>query len=491
VYYSADWRSPVKERGIKIASNRDQFMVWRITAVIAATLLGSAVQGRGVSPYLPLNQSPEIERQIEKILILADKPVMTRPIAAATVWDALPAACELNPVICAQVRNYLSAYMHSAGLTHASLAISATSGKRTTLPNRHGMDSKSGFEASAAGFWQPSDYLLLSAGMLTYKDETLATGTMISVGTEYAQVDIGFRDHWFSPLSDNSGLISTHAETMPSITVSNYTPLTRWGIHYEAFVAEMSRSARIEHRGETTSGEPSLAGLHLSIEPVPGWSLGINRLLQFGGGGHSTSFGDFTDALLNPSEFDNTGSDRDFGNQLSSITSRFMSQGSVPFTVYFEYAAEDTSFTDNFRLGNVGLSGGIFFPSLWQGLDLTVEFSEWQNGWYTHHIYGDGLRHDGNVLGHWGGDWRELGDAVGGQSFMAQLGWPSVFGGQLETTIRTLNNDSYTAPNYQRAHAVELLYSRLWGEFYVGGEVHVGSDVFGKSYSRVSAFIRF
>jgi hypothetical protein len=466
-------------------------MVWRITAVIAAALLGSAAQSRGVSPYLPLNQSPEIERQIEKVLILADKPVMTRPIAAATVWDALPAACELDRLLCEQVTLYLSAFIHSAGLTHASLGVSATSGKKTALPNRHGMDSDSGFEASLAGFWQPSDYLLLSAGVLTYKDETLATGSMISVGTEYVQADIGFRDHWFSPMTDSSRLISTQAETMPSFTVSNYTPMTRWGIHYEAFVAEMSRSDRIRHRGEITSGEPLLTGLHLSIEPFPGWSLGASRLLQFGGGGRSSSFSDFTDALLNPSSSDNTGTDADFGNQLSSITSRFMSQGSVPFTVYFEYAAEDTSFIDNFRLGNVGLSGGISFPSLWRDIDLTVEFSEWQNGWYTHHIYGDGLRHDGNVLGHWSGDWRELGDAVGGQSLMVQLGWPSVFGGQLETTIRTLNNDSYTAPNYQRAHTVETIYSRVWGEFYIGGEVHVGRDVFGKSYSRVGAFIRF
>jgi hypothetical protein len=50
----------------------------------------------GVTPYLPLNLEPEIEAQIERVLILAGKPVMRRPIAAATVLDALPKACRVD-----------------------------------------------------------------------------------------------------------------------------------------------------------------------------------------------------------------------------------------------------------------------------------------------------------------------------------------------------------------------------------------------------------
>jgi len=466
-------------------------MVWRMTAVIATALLGNAAEGRGVSPYLPLNQSPEIERQIEKLLMLADKPIMTRPIAAATVLDALPAVCDQDPALCQQVRAYLASYMRTAGITHASLAGAATSGERTSLPNRHGMNTDSGFEASAQAYWQPSDYLLLSAGVLGYEDEIVPTGSIVSIGYEYAQLDIGYRDHWFSPMTDSARLVSAQAQTMPSVTLSNFTPLTSWGFRYQVFGAEMSTSDSIAFDGGFTSGNPRLAGLHLSIEPVAGWSLGVNRLMQFGGGERSSSFGDFFDALFRPSTFDNTGTDEDFGNQLSSITSRLLIQGAVPFSVYFEYAAEDTSFTDDFRLGNVGLSGGVYFPTLWQDFQLTVEISEWQNGWYVHHIYQDGLRHEGHVTGHWGGDWRELGDGVGGQSVMAQVAWPPTFGGLLVTTYRTLENESYTAPDYERAHALEVLYSRSWNDFFVGGELHLGRDVFGKSYSRVSAFVRF
>src|SRR5262245_20387291 len=64
---------------------------WMKYAAIAASSLLSLVStpllARGVSPYLPLNLDPQIERQIERALILADKPVLTRPFAAAAVLD--------------------------------------------------------------------------------------------------------------------------------------------------------------------------------------------------------------------------------------------------------------------------------------------------------------------------------------------------------------------------------------------------------------------
>src|SRR5262245_33723341 len=102
-------------------------MLLRLFALAGAALLGNAAAARGVSPYLPLQLSPEIERQIERLLILADRPVIQRPIAAATVLDALPQACAVDTVLCQQVERYLSSYMRSAGIPHASIAAAATS----------------------------------------------------------------------------------------------------------------------------------------------------------------------------------------------------------------------------------------------------------------------------------------------------------------------------------------------------------------------------
>jgi hypothetical protein len=112
-------------------------------------------------------------------------------------------------------------------------------------------------------------------------------------------------------------LLSTQAATMPSVTISNYRALTKANLRYEAFVARMSESSNIATTTGTTSGHPQLAGLHLSIEPFPGWSIGVARLMQYGGGDREESFGDMFQAFFNPSDADNTGTPED-----SAISSR-------------------------------------------------------------------------------------------------------------------------------------------------------------------------
>ncbi|WP_341502686.1 capsule assembly Wzi family protein [Gallaecimonas sp. GXIMD4217] len=468
-----------------------------LAAAVAAVLLPGQGQARGVSPYLPLNLSPEIERQVERVLILADKPVLRRPIAAATVLDALPKACQQDPVTCGQVRRYLKRYMKKAGVSHASAELALTSDDKVALANAHGMAADSAYRLSASAYWQPSDYALVSVGGLAYEDESTPTNSLLSLGFEYAQLDVGYRDHWLSPMTDSALLISTQAQTMASVTLSNYTPITDWGFSYEFFLAEMSHSDRIRHRGGLTSGKPRLAGMHLSIEPVSGWSLGVNRVMQFGGGSRGgKSLGDIFDAFFRPSSADNTQaggltSDEEFGNQAASITSRFLFPGETPFAVYFEYGGEDTSKGADYRLGNAALSAGVHFPLLWQDFDLSYEFSEWQNAWYVHHIYLDGLTNEGNVIGHWGGDQRAAGDGVGGQSHMVRLGWQPEFGGLLEASYRTLANESYGTVDYDRAHLLSVSYALPWRRYLVGGELQLGRDVLGESYSRLSAFIRF
>jgi hypothetical protein len=462
-------------------------------ALGCCALLAFGAHGRGVSPYLPLQQSPEIERAIERLLILADKPIMKRPIAAATVFDALPKGCERDEALCDQVKRYLATYMRAAAISDASLAAGAGSGAVTVMPNRRGMDSDSGYELSARVYWQLGDYFLLNGGVVAYDGETVPAGTMISIGHEYAQVDIGYRDHWLSPLTDSAMLIGTEAATMPSVTVSNYTPISNWNVSYELFIGEMSESSNIAFQNGFTSGSPRLAGVQISIEPFPGWSIGATRILQYGGGERSDALSDLVDAFVNPSDYDNTaaGNDAEFGNQIAALSSRFLFRGRVPFGVYFEYAGEDTSTLSNLRLGNTSVSAGIDFPMLTQNLAFTLELSDWQNGWYVHGIYRDGLRSDGRVLGHWGGDWRALGDDVGARSWMARVGWRPKFGGALEGTLRTLDNEEYGTVAYERASNVDVRYTVPWQQFLVGGELTLGRDVFGESFSRLTAFVRF
>lgn len=471
----------------------------RIAAGIAVVTFLAAVPAkeapaRGVSPYLPLSLSPEIERDIERVLIIANKPILARPIAAATVNDALPKACEVDAALCGRVQRYLNNYMHGTALTHATVEGGATRDTVKAIPNRYGLSSDSPWSAALAGFLQPIDYALLSVGGVAYDGDAVASGTYLSIGFEYAQLDVGYREHWLSPMTDSSMLISTQALTMPSFTLSNYTPIGGWGLRYETFLAEMSRQEGIMHESGPTAGEPDLFGLHASIEPASGFALGVSRLMQYGGGARDgSSVSDIFDAFFRPAEVDNasTPETETFGNQVASFTSRLLIPGRTPFAVYFEYAGEDTSNSESWVLGNAALSAGIHFPRLWNRFDFTYEASDWQNGWYVNEIYPEGLVNEAHIIGHWAGDDRQPGDAVGGQSHMVRIGWESAAGSLLQFRYRTLANETYSGVNYERAHDFTLGYSHPWRPYYVGAEVQFGRDVFGEDFGRLTGFVRY
>ena len=459
-------------------------------AVLAVPL----AQARGPSPYLPLNLSPEIERQFERVLILADVPTIRRPIPTAIVLEALPKACAVDTVLCARVRRYLSGYMEPKQITHFSGEIGyGDSDIEQPLPNRHALNADDAWQVSAQALWQPSDHIVLSLGAVADATDVTPTNTVLSLGWDVAQLDLGWREHWFSSMTDSSMLVSTQSETMPSVTLSNYRPFTRLGIIYEAFIAEMAHSDRILHEGGFTSGHPRLAGASIGIQPVSGWSISANRVMQYGGGDRSDSWGDLVNAFFNPSKYDNVSdplNQEQFGNQAAAFTSRFIFPGNVPFAAYFEYAGEDTSYSTNYRLGNASLSAGIDFPQLWQRFDATYEVSEWQNAWYVNGVYQDGLANDGYVLGHWFGNARIPGDAVGGQSHMARVGWRPQFGGEFDFRYRTIKNENYGAGDYSRGHDLTVRYSFPWERFTLGAELQVGRSVLDDDYARLSGFVR-
>ena len=466
-----------------------------------------AIQGpafaTGVTPYLPLNLEPEIEAQIERVLILGNQPVLTRPIAAATVLKALPKACKVDAQLCERVERYLARYTHKSGLTHASVEAAHGTGVNDTLPNSYGMGSKSTWQASAEAYWQPSDYILAQVGGVGYEGRTNFTGTLLSLGGSYAQLDLGFRPHWWSPAYDSSMLMSTEAPTLPSVTLSNYEPFSPLGIKYELFVERMSQGPINFERADGTFfsriGTPHLFGAHVSIEPASGWSLGLSRLLQYGGAGRPASLSDLVKGFFNPSRYDNTGADlgfnQQFGNQQASVTSTFLFPGKVPFAVYAEYAGEDTSHGRSYLLGNSALTVGIHFPRILQRFDLTAEASEWQNEWYVHAVYFNGMTNDGFVTGNWGADQRAFNDPIGARSAMVRLGWDATFGGLVELRYRVLQNQNYgdygLNLNYDRYHEFTLGYSRPWKGMVLGGEVDAGRDSFGGSFTRVAAFLRY
>src|SRR3977135_1188465 len=145
-----------------------------------ASLTQVAAAG-GVSSYLPLNLEPEMERQIERVLILADEPILKRPFAVALVEDALPQACMVDKPLCTKVKRYLQRYSRDYAVTHASATGAIThDAKGVVVSNEHGLPAASRWELSPQGYVQPNDYLLLSGGAIAYQGRTVPTGSMLS-----------------------------------------------------------------------------------------------------------------------------------------------------------------------------------------------------------------------------------------------------------------------------------------------------------------------
>jgi hypothetical protein len=467
--------------------------------MMSLSLLGAnGAHAGGVSAYLPLNLEPEIERQVERVLILADEPILKRPFSVALVQLALPQACQVDKVLCAKVTKYLERYSRDYAVTHASLTGSVTHGSDGVLPNQHGEPVDSKFDASVVAYVQPNDYFLASAGALAYQGRTVPTGSMVSFGTNWAQLDVGYRDHWWSPLTDSSALLSTEAPTMPSVTLSNYEPLTRLGFQYEFFLARMS-SNEILYNNVESRGNPKLFGAQFSIEPFSGWSVGVNRLLQYGGGdGLPDGIHFLLRDFVKPSGLSQTQ-----GNQQASYISRFIVPAKTPFAMYFQYAGEDNSDGGSYLLGSPSTSAGIDFPRILRYFDATFEISEWSNIWYVHNIFTDGMTNDRLVLGNWGADQRNFGDGVGARSLMLRVGWTPPFGGYLEERVRTLANQTYfggdsrvyspTTPAfpYHRYYDASVRYSYPWNGLTIGGEVFGGRDIDGKSFTRLAGFVRY
>ena len=98
---------------------------------------------------------------------------------------------------------------------------------------------------------------------------------------------------------------------------------------------------------------------------------------------------------------------------------------------------------------------------------------------------------DGRIISNWFGDQRVFNDGVGGRSEMAQLNWDATFGGQVQLRLRNLQNQVYGQYPYHHFHEASLTYARPWKGVIVGGEIDAGTDVFGKSFSRIAGFVRY
>ena len=453
---------------------------------------------KGVSPYLPLNISPEIEHHIEQVVALTSDAPLIKPYRAADIAQRVEAIGHSHPRLAQRVNTYLERFKKSYGITHKAIELNVSNGNESAIANARNQKVNEEYAISGAGIAYISPHIVASVGSTYSPDNNIShQSTFIGMGWDVMQLDVGYREHWFSPFEDSAMLQSTHAKVSPSITLSNSKALTRFAIRYELFYSILEPVEGIVLGDELFPGSPRLGGVHFSVSPFDFWSIGFNRTLQFGGGARDVSVGDFFGAFFDPAGRDNVGDvvtddpNFEFGNQQASVTTRLNLNWKIPFSLYYEHAGEDTVNESNFSLGNVANSFGVFFPYLSDDVSLRFEAVEFSDAWYVHHLYPDGYSNDGQFLGHWAASLREPGSQTSGSSYSLRSVWNIGSQQLLDMRLRSVELANTSTEFYERGWQASVTYSYATQHGIVGIKAFYAKNPLGDKASQLSFFYRW
>jgi hypothetical protein len=303
------------------------------------------------------------------------------------------------------------------------------------------------------------------------------------------QLDLGYKDHWYSPFKNAAQIMSNNAQMPASVSFSTVEPISNWwSADFELFYTKLDEvKDGIYYQGQWHDGSPELLGFHASIEPIAGWKLGFNRALQMGGGPRETDISDIFKGFFNPAGNDNNtedlSRDEELGDQLMSITSTVYFNWEMPTEIYLEYAAEDTNDHSNFKFGNESMSLGIYLPKVSDNSSLRYEFNKWNTAWYTNHLYKYGNTNKGFVFGHYGADDRNFGDAV--PAIVQTINY-HYFDSALSSWQLKASTQKNDRAEYSRAYSLSIMNSQKVGNFRLESSLTGGKNSFEEDFAYLS-----
>lgn len=453
-------------------------MEYRFDVALRRLLRGSLLisvlvttQTFGSTLYLPLNDP--IAPEVERLAVVSGLATMARPYPLSRIRAEAERVAKQYPTLSQSILGYLDrVYGEGTHLTHVSGEVSASdSGTSRPVANDYGQTTTHDLTLTASGVWNSGPIKGL-AQIRAYEGNgkaDMATDLgYLSLGPSWAQLDVGFRDHWFAPGRGDSPLISNNADSFPALTLSNPEPFSFLGLHYELFVGRLAGYHSIMLGTVSSPGHPYLAGTQITIRPVDWFEFGLSRTFQFGGGQRTVGFNDFVQAFFNPTGKDNVGlgsctgtsPNCEFGNQEFALSGALkLDLDGFPMQVYTTLGAEDTGRGSALYPGNVLMVAGVYFPWLTPRSSLRAEYSDFQDGWYVHHIYIDGYVNDGRVLGGSWGDLQGANRGRPGSSLFLQYEYSVSAQRDLELTFRRVG--SRTPTGWEYAHDISMVW-RNW-----------------------------
>ena len=356
------------------------------TALIGCFLGLSSIALAAPTAYLPIGTDTHLQLQIDRLFTLTHGNPMHRPFAIRQIEAALKQIQHSHPSLYQYIRRQLDRYHGSNKVSRLGIRAAVSSKQQQWIANQRGLSSKEHLQWSLESVWRPKRYMLVQSG-LDYRfssSNLVPFNTFMALSRDKLQLDIGYREHWYSPFKFSSQLISSNAEMGPALSLSTIEPFERWWrFDFDMFYSRLDRVKQgIRYSDKWHDGNPHLLGMHINIEPIQGWKLGFNRLFQFGGGPRKVTLGDIFEGFIDPVSKDNSFSkaelDSELGDQLASINTSYRFNTDLPVEIYAELAAEDTQGQSNLSLGNQATGFGIFVPNLNHNTALRYEYNRFK-----------------------------------------------------------------------------------------------------------------
>ncbi|MBB1367063.1 hypothetical protein H5154_11810 [Pseudoalteromonas sp. SR44-5] len=474
-----------------------------IKAVVLTSFMSCALPSLATpTAYLPIGMDAQLDHQLDTLFALTSGTPMTKPYRLTEVEAALAKLQNVQPSLVAAIRAKIKPYQGSDNITRVGVKLRADGSNATKLANQRGVSSDEWGQVFFEGIWRPNDYTLMQVGVdyRAKQNKFVNYNSFVSFAGDDLQLNIGYKEHWFSPFKQSAQIISTNARTSPSISLGMVAPAHNWwNFDFELYYSELEHVEKgIRYQDELHDGTPRLAGTHISLEPVEGWKIGMNRMMQFGGGPRDVGFSDVVKAFFDPAGNDNGaiagGPDNELGDQFASITSVVNFNWGMPAELYFEYGGEDTKEHKNYQFGNIVYNYGVFLPQLTSDISLRYEYTNMHSQWYRNYIYPTyGNTKDGFVIGHYAADQRYLHDAVPSRIHSLEATYAAISDSFWRAKFTLLDNESghvdefgVVSEQYEQGIELQISNNRKWHEYNIETTLTYGEDVFGDNYTWLS-----
>lgn len=344
-------------------------------------------------------------------------PITTWPIPWAQLAGAMtrPAVSGMPPHVAAALERVRERYLAEteSDRWRATVRISATN--EPALVRGFEQQARDELDTTAqAEYMWPSTAVRLSIGGQSKADfgdgKLRLDGSYVAHETHDWLLYGGLTDQWWGPGWSNSLILSNSARPFPRVGVmrndpkASELPVLRWLGPWQANVFV----GVLEERDRAVQ-DPLIAGMRLSVNPLPGLEFAASRTFQICGEDRSCGAGTWFDAVTGR---DNTGDASDPSNQLAGLDARYAGRiGSLAYAGYAQYIGDDEAGGFPSRAaGLVGMSlagaagaGGAHWRFVTEYSDTAASVLNSDKRFdltYNHFIYRTGYRYRGRPIAH-------------------------------------------------------------------------------------------